>query len=403
MSVEEGVLPDFSAAVMGSIVGQFRWSAARYRHFACMICRYFPGRGDMLKTLCKGLLILSLPFWMVAQATTVVFLNPGHPTEPFWHSYTHFMQAAASNLGMDLTVRYGERDPQTTLAQAYEVLQASPRPDYLLIVNEQAVAPQILRMARGRGVKLFIVNNTLTLEQSRHFGDTPELLGSLVQNDEQGGYLMLKELIRQRLLQAPGQPIELLAFSGMKLTPASQLREQGMRRALAESPQVHLRQLVYGEWSRERAFDQAEQMIRRYPQTSLVWSANDEMALGAMAAFAKAGRRPGRDVLFSAVNSSPEILRARLDGRLSVLVAGHFALGGWAMVLLRDHADGIDFSRHGGRERQIQALELIDKAQAQKLLKFSVSEDYHVDFKALSAGGKPDSYRYPFSLKTVLP
>jgi len=86
-----------------------------------------------------------------------------------------------------------------------------------------------------------------------------------------------------------------------------------------------------------------------------------------------------------------------------VLVAGHFTLGGWAMVLLRDHADGVDFTRYGGRERQVQALELIDKAQAEKLLKSSAGEDYHVDFKALSARGKPDSYRYPFSLKTLLP
>ncbi len=368
-----------------------------------MIRRYFPGRGDMLKTLCKGLLILSLPFWMVAQATTVVFLNPGYSTEPFWVSYAHFMQAAASNLGMDLTVRYGERDPQTSLAQAYETLQAAHPPDYLIFVNEQSVAPQILRMAQGRGVKLFIVNNRLTAEQSERLGDVPELLGSMVQNDEQGGYLMLKELVRQRSLQAPGQPIDLLAFAGMKLTPASQLREQGLRRALAEFPQVHLRQLVYGEWSRARAFDQAEQMIRRYPQTSLVWAANDEMALGAMAAFEKAGRRPGRDVLFSAVNSSADILRARIDGRLSVLVAGHFTLGGWAMVLLRDHADGVDFTRYGGRDRQVQALELIDKAQAEKLLRFSTNEDYRVDFRALSARGKPGSYRYPFTLKTVLP
>lgn len=358
---------------------------------------------DMLKTLCKVLLILSLPFWTMAQATTVVFLNPGYSTEPFWVSYAHFMQAAARNLGMELEVRYGERNPQTSIVQAYEVLQGAHRPDYLVFVNEQSVAPQILRMAEGRGVKLFIVNNRLTAEQSERLGDMPELLGSMVQNDEQGGYLMLKELVRQRLLQAPGQPIDLLAFAGMKLTPASQLREQGLRRALAEFPQVHLRQLVYGEWSRERAFDQAQQMIRRYPQTSLVWAANDEMALGAMAAFEKAGRRPGQDVLFSAVNSSPEILQARIDGRLSVLVAGHFALGGWAMVLLHDHAGGIDFTRYGGRERQIPALELIDKSQAGKLLRYSASEDYHVNFKALSAKGKPDSYCYPFSLKTVLP
>ncbi|NWA11239.1 ABC transporter substrate-binding protein [Pseudomonas gingeri] len=357
----------------------------------------------MLKTLCKGLLILSLPFWAVAQATTVVFLNPGYSSEPFWRSYSDFMQAAARNLGLQLEVRYAERDPQTSIAQAHDILQAAQRPDYLLFVNEQYIAPQIMRMAQGSGVKLFLVNNALTREQSQHLGAAPELLGSMVQNDEEGGYLMLQELIRLRTLQAPGQPIELLAFAGMKLTPASQLREKGMRRALAEHPEVRLRQLVYGEWSRQRAFDQAGQMIRRYPQASLVWSANDEMALGAMEAFEKAGRQPGRDVLFSAVNSSPQILQARIDGRLSVLLAGHFTLGGWAMVLLRDDADGIDFAGHGGRERQIQVFELIDKAQAKRLLNLGAADDYHVNFRKLSAHGQADNYRYPFSLKTVLP
>ncbi|NWD52795.1 LacI family transcriptional regulator, partial [Pseudomonas gingeri] len=127
------------------------------------------------------------------------------------------------------------------------------------------------------------------------------------------------------------------------------------------------------------------------------------MALGVMDDVEKAGRQPGRDVLFSAVNSSPQILQARIDGRLSVLLAGHFTLGAWAMVLLRDDADGIDFARHGGRERQIPVLQLIDRAQAKRLLSLGGTDDYHVNFRKLSARGQPDSYRYPFSLKTVLP
>ena len=196
-----------------------------------------------------------------------------------------------------LQVRYSERMPELTVVQAREALQGPQRPDYLIFVNEQYVAPQIMRLAQGSGVKLFMVNASLTDNQKSLLGERPDLLGSLVPNDEEGGYLMLKELIRQHPPAAPGQVIELLAFSGLKITPSAHLREQGMYRALAEHPQVRLRQLVYSGWTRQRAYEQARMLFQRYPKVSLVWSANDEMAFGAMQAYSEIGGVPeGRAV-----------------------------------------------------------------------------------------------------------
>ena len=354
----------------------------------------------MLKVLIACVWLLGSAYGAMAHATSVVFLNPGTSTETFWVTYAQFMQAAAKDLGLDLRVRYSERNPDTTVAQAREALQGENRPDYLVFVNEQYIAPQILRMALGRGVKLLIVNNALTAAQLQMLDmhKDAQWIGSLVADDEQAGYLMLTDLLRSHGPVAPGESLDLLAFSGVKNTPAAQRREQGLRRALAEHPQVRLRQLVYGEWSRQRAFEQATQLFKRYPQTALVWSANDEMALGAMQALQDSGRVPGKDALFSAVNSSPGILQARLDGRLTTLVAGHFTLGGWAMVLINDDAKGVDIAAYGGRDRQQALFQLIDARQAQRLL----GPMPPVDFRALSAVGKPPSYRYPFSLQLLL-
>ncbi len=176
----------------------------------------------MLKVLGRYLLILPLvlsgSFWAVAQATSVVFLNPGHSTEAFWVGYSQFMQAAANDLGLDLRVRYSQRDSQATIRQAREALQGPDRPDYLVVVNEQYVAPEILRLSQGSGVKLFVVNNALTADQQRLLGERqsryPDWIGSMIANDEEAGYLMLKELIRRHGPLAPGQYIDLLAFWG---------------------------------------------------------------------------------------------------------------------------------------------------------------------------------------------
>lgn len=360
----------------------------------------------MLKILYPFVWLLCLPFSDAAQAASVLFLNPGKDNEAFWVSYSQFMQAAAKDLGLELQVKYGQRSPETSIMQAREALQGSERPDYLVFSNEQFIAPQILRLSRGSGVKLFIVNNPLTAEQASRIeaqvSNSPGLIGSMATNDEEGGYLMLKELVRQYGPLKPDQTLGLLAFSGVKNTPASIQREKGMQRALMEHPQVRLRQNVYGEWNQQRAYDQARQLFKRYPGTALVWAANDEMAFGAMRAARESGRTPGRDVLFSAVNSSTAALQARIDGRLSALVAGHFTLGGWAMVLLSDESKGIDTARFGGRDRQVPVLQLIEPEQARQLLKAAQQHDFNVKFADYSAQGKPATYRYPFSIKTVL-
>lgn len=360
----------------------------------------------MLKLLCGVLLALGMVAGHCAQAASVLFLNPGTTREAFWVSYSQFMQAAAKDLGMDLRIEYSDRNSEITLKQAREALQGMKRPDYLVFVNEQNIAPEILRLALGSGVKLFIVNNGLSTDQMRMLGARsdkyPDWVGSLVPNDEEGGYLMLKELIRLHPPVAPGQYIDLLAFSGLKLTPSAQLREKGMRRALAEHPEVRLRQLVSGGWTRERAYEQAKMLFKRYPQTSLVWSANDEMMFGVMQAFEESGGKPGKDALFGTINNSPAALRALLDNRLSVLLGGHFSLGGWALVQLHDYDDGVDVSQYGGRDRQIPLLQLIDRAQAKRLLAMGAAANFGVDFHKLSAKGRPTSYRYPFSLQTLM-
>ena len=351
----------------------------------------------MLKALCQSL-CLSLPLAANAQAASVVFLNPGLSTETFWVSYARFMQAAADDLGMTLRVEYSERNAERTLSQARALLKGPQRPDYLVLVNEQYVAPEIIRLSKGTGVKLFLVNNGLTASQAQSIEAQPEkypqVLGTLTTNDEQAGYQMLHQMVA--LLPRTDGPVDLVAFAGVKTTPASQQREAGMRRALADFPQVRLRQVVYGGWSRERAFEQARVLLQRYPNTTLVWSANDEMAFGAMQAFEAAGRMPGRDAVFSAVNSSPEALRARVDGRLGVLMGGHFTLGGWAMVMLHDDARGLVVNRDGLREHSVPALQSIDQAKARRWLSLLEQADHGVDFQPYSAEGHPADYTYPF-------
>lgn len=92
------------------------------------------------------LVVLLLPGGVMASAPRVTFLNPGYSNELFWLSVSEFMQAAADDLDMQLTVLYAERDHQRMVQQAREVLNSAEPPDYLVVVNETFVGPELLRL-----------------------------------------------------------------------------------------------------------------------------------------------------------------------------------------------------------------------------------------------------------------
>jgi len=333
---------------------------------------------------------------------SVLFLNPGHADEPFWVGYSDFMQAAADDLGMQLQVIYGERNPQNLLALAREVLAREEQPDYLIFMNEMFTAPELLKLFADSPIKLFSLHSTLTAEQLQHIGGSREQyrnwIGSLVPDDEQAGYWMAKALIGK----LKGQPGDMLAFAGVRHTPSSTLREDGLRRALQEHPEIKLQQVLHGEWRRQRAYEQAQLVLPRYPQVQLIWSANDEMAFGVIRAAEEIGKKPGQDVFFSTLNNSDEVLSARVSGKLSVLAAGHFTLGGWAMVMLHDYHAGLDFAQRGGKDRVDQLFSILTAQQAAHLQRRLHVPGYGLNFREFSAVHNPQIKNYNFSVKPLL-
>ncbi|WXL24031.1 ABC transporter substrate-binding protein [Ectopseudomonas mendocina] len=352
----------------------------------------------------------ALMFAQLAQASTnaaakpadIVFLNPGFANEPFWVSYSEFMQAAAKDLGVNLRILYGERQRERILKNAHTLTVGPLQPDYIIFVNEMYVGPEILRIFAETPVKLFSLHSTLTPEQQTLSGGTRERyknwIGSLIANDQHAGYLMAKALIEK----LSGQPGSMLAFNGIRSTPSSALREQGLRQALAEHPEIKLQQTVVGEWSRQRAYEQAKVLLKRHPDAQLAWSANDEMAFGVMDAAQELGRTPGRDIYLSALNNSDNVFKARINNQISALTSGHFSLGAWAVVMLHDYHAGKDFAERGGKDRVDDLFTLVDEKQAAQLMRHMKMPGYGLNFKNFSAVYKPQIKDYQFSIEDML-
>lgn len=344
-----------------------------------------------------------------AAAINVVFINPGRSDEPFWRSAVRFAEPAAQQLGIKFEVLYAERDHLKMIELAREVASRAKKPDYLMVVNEKLAGGEMLKFAEQAGIKSLIVYSGIIESQHSEYGKPLQnfrhWLGSLTPNASDAGRLTAEELVRQALqlhAVADDGKVHIAAIAGDKATPTGTLRLQGAVDVFAAHPSVVLEQVVYGNWDRARANEQAAALLLRYPKINAFWVASDLMAFGAIDAAEAAGRKPGADLLVSAINNSPPVLQARVQGRISALAGGHFTLAAWGLVMLYDYHHGKDF-RRDGRDVVLPLFELLDEERAQRFLARFGDEDFSgIDFRQFSKHLNPQQRNYQFSLLPAL-
>lgn len=307
----------------------------------------------LLICICCSLL-LCLP---AARAHTLemVFLNPGRQDEPFWSNYVAFMQAAARRLDIRLEVLTAERNHVRQLEQGRAVLARAQRPDYLLVVNEKRVAETLLREAERQQQATLLLHVRLDSEQSHRLGGPRQLLkhwlGEIIADNVASGQLSAQALFERggEALRRQGRTPRLLVLNGVLATMAAQDRRSGMLTALGLQMPRFAYQEVALDWGQAEAERSVRRLLALQPAINLIWAANNAMAIGAIDAARALGRTPGKDIWIAgaAVGKIGEEAALLRSGELVASIGGQMFNGGWALVLLREHADGRDFAQSG--------------------------------------------------------
>lgn len=348
-----------------------------------------------------------------ACAMSVTFINPGKSNEIYWTTVTQAMQSAAHSLGITLEVLYAEREREHLVTIAHNIMArpASQHPDFVIITNDYAAAPLLLKQFDEARINTFVAFSGISDTADRAESGHPRQrfrhwLGSLEPHAEDAGYLTAKALIakgRSVHSQASDGKLHLIAISGDRSTPASRHRSEGMRRAVTEAGDVVIDQEVFAEWSLGKATEKASWLYPRYPDARLVWSGSDQMAFGAMQAWEQRGGHSGKDAWFSGVNTSVQAMEKVRSGELSALAGGHFIAGAWALVMLYDYAHGHDFAHDEGLELDYPMFTLFTPIEVEKYL--SRYADMHfdsVDFRKFSKALNPRLRHYDFHFQQLL-
>ncbi|WP_051085782.1 ABC transporter substrate-binding protein [Neomegalonema perideroedes] len=333
----------------------------------------------------KGLLIASAAVLLsaasaLAEARSVVFINPGKRGEVFWELVAQTMKTAADQLDLKLEVLWSERNKLTMRDLGLSVVARPEKPDFLVLVNEENAAPPILAAAEQAGVATIFISSPLSPEElarvERDHGPTEHLLGALEPDMKAAGWRMAERLVAAAeaagLRDADGA-LHLLALAGDEITIVSTQRTQGMLDYVATRPDVTVDRLLYANWNRAEAETLASRylgfMRARGIKPAGVWAANDPIAMGAIDALKKSGLKPGEDVFVVGLNWSAEALDLIEKNELLLSDGGHFLAGGWVMVMLRDLVDGCGFLSPESPRLERFETSALDKATEPELLK----------------------------------
>jgi ABC-type sugar transport system substrate-binding protein len=275
----------------------------------------------------------------------VAFLNPADGDDPFFASMVAFMRRAAADLHIELAVIDCHRQASTMREKARALVASAEPPEYLLLVNEEGLAVEVLPAASARGIKVLILNEGLMVPDRQALGSPGERhtgwLGELMPDDRRAGFLLAQALFAAASeggRRVPRRAGRLVACGlGGSFTSSSLLRINGLRQAVAEDGGVELCAVVPANWEKQRAADETAKLLDLHPELGVVWAASDQMALGAAEALAARGRVPGRDVVLGGIDWAPFAFEQVRRGTFVATVGGHFMDGAWALVLLHDY------------------------------------------------------------------
>ncbi|RCK33101.1 sugar ABC transporter substrate-binding protein [Thalassospira profundimaris] len=357
------------------------------------------------------LVVMTMPLSALAQHEVdhpdrirVAFINPGYGDRGFWKDVRDTMQAAADQFGYDLIVFDSDRDWQKMANSAAEAFALDPAPDFIIAVNEHQQGTRIVLEAERRGIPVIMLLNDLTQEQKDAYGrprkDIKNWILTLTPDNERAGYDIATSLIDgARLANADKLPKKmcLLSIAGDRKTPASLERLDGLDHALSKFPILEEQRRLVANWSYDEAYRQTEAWLKRGGCVDAVWAANDNIALGAIAALKDAGRVPGKDVFVGGLNWSKDGLDAVAQGAMTLTHGGHFFAGAWVMVLLHDYISGVEILKENPEVTfRMEAVTQENLSGLGDVL--STREWNRIDFSRFSLVNSPSGAEYHFGL-----
>jgi len=334
---------------------------------------------------------------------TVLYFYLNNHEESFWHLHQQFTQAAAKSLGIDLisvaiTEEYRHRIAYLELVEKH--VNAKTKPDAAIGIFYAKGEANLLDLYEKYKVPFFSVNTSLdepTLAQLTLPRDRYKYwVGHLAPDDFQAGYdlaVALNGLVER--------PLSMVAMGGSLQSAVSNNRRAGYL-AAAEKIGFNIMPSFYTDWSREHSRMVVNKALERLPDIDVIWTAGPDIAKGALTSLQGLDEKRRSGIRLGTFDWSRDVVDMMERGQLEVSYGGHFAEGAWALIMLVDYLNGIDFIDDIGVKFNTQ-LEALTQNNVGKYADFIKEQKWQdIEFTKYSKCHTPTLGQYHFSATHLL-
>ena len=246
-------------------------------------------------------------------------------TNPFFIEMEKGAHRAEKQLGIELQVKTATQE--TSIEQQIQIV------DDLISakVNAIVIAPgdslrlvPVLKKAADAGIKLVNIDNRLDPEAVKQTGMAAVPFISV--DNEKSAYASAKYIADGA---KPGAQAAIL--EGIRGADNARQRMEGAKRAFAGNKAITLVESESANWKIDEAYGTTKQIFARHPMITLLFAANDMMALGALKYLRESKRS---DVKVAAYDALDEAIAEVKAGRLAATVDQQAAEQGFQGVAL---------------------------------------------------------------------
>ncbi|HYY31607.1 MAG TPA: sugar ABC transporter substrate-binding protein [Chthoniobacterales bacterium] len=242
-----------------------------------------------------------------AESQTTLAISIRTLSSPYQVMYKEGAEAYAKEVGLPLDVLTTEGNSQKGLTDIKaEVARTGGNVAFYIDPNDASDALPIAKTLEAAGV-YFVTWWSKPADVK--VWDYPHWVAHISFDGVAAGIYTATELFKT--FKTPGQG-KFIALQGRLGDTPNGERWEGLQQVLAKNPGIQLLQWESAQWVRSQAYNDTKAMLVAHPDIDGVWTANDDMGMGAIQALKEAGL--AGKVLVTGCDGIPEMFDAIKSG-----------------------------------------------------------------------------------------
>lgn len=225
-------------------------------------------------------------------------------TNPFFIEMEKGARRAQQESGIDLQVKTATQE--TSIEQQIQLVEEEIKAKASAIViapGDSVRLVPVLKRAQDAGIRIVNIDNRLDPQTIVASGMQPVPFISV--DNALAAYEVTRLITRN-----VSTPTEALVVEGIRTADNAEQRKQGALRAFAENSQVRVVASESANWKIDEAHQLAKALFKAHPRATLVFCANDMMAIGVIKHVQDLGLRHVQIVGFDALKEARAAIQA---------------------------------------------------------------------------------------------